>query len=310
MDQDKLEYGPMKGKYLTSEHMQPHRYVTFDAHVHTMPLSRLTSGWRWLQSKHTLKDKDLLKPWEMSHVLAQNFTQGYFNFFFPVFPGTSRLVNEWNDGYCSGNGVALPFLSVHPEDGPREIMALLKEFIFTRRFAGLKIHSYVQGIPLDLPWLKEVCALLQSERRILFVHSGFAQAFGFGDTYNEEAMAEHLDTILSTYPKLTVVAAHMLYPRLDLASQLLETYPNLWMDTANVMENLQDSDRIGAWLQQWEVHAERILFGSDFGLSPYPLYSVVERFESLPLSERALHLIGGETARWLLSTLNLLRTTD
>lgn len=283
--------------------MEKPRHVTFDAHAHVMTPSRLRSGWKWVQRsapKGTVLDK-APSPEEMVTGLREAGIAGYFNLFFPVFPGTSREVNEWNGKFCAEQPGALPLLSLHPGDSPQERQELVAEFLLRRNFAGLKIHSYIQQIRLDEPWLPDVCAVLEQKRRVLLVHTGFSRFYG--SEYSEEEMAEHLVGLLEAFPNLAVIAAHMLYPRMDLAFQFMGRYPNLFLDTAGIPTRLRHDGQVEVWMPSWEQYADRILFGSDYGLRPDPIVEVVRRFESLPLSENALRLIGGEAALRLVKSL-------
>lgn len=284
------------------------RYVTFDAHVHVMSRSRLESGWRWLQ--HQCHDDARITgkaptPEGLTADLGRAGIRGYFNFFFAIFPCTSWIVNEWNDGFCSGHAGALPFLTLHPHDTADERREMLAEFFLNRHFAGVKIHSFIQHIRLDAEWMHEVCAFLAQHRRILYLHTGFSAIYR--NRYNEEEMARDVAALLSAFPELTVVAAHMFYPRLDLAFRLLNRFPNLYLDTTGVIPSLETAGRVGEWLPSWEEHAQRIMFGSDAGLNPASPLDEVRQFEELALSEQALCRIGGETALRLVDSLGLAR---
>lgn len=281
------------------------RYVTFDAHVHVMTQNRLSSGWRWVARVgsdygHT-SIGEAPTPETLTKSLVSAGLQGYFNFFFPILPSTSWNVNEWNDGFCSSQPMAIPLLSIHPEDTPLERKKLTEEFLINRNFAGLKIHSYIQNIRLDSTWLPDVCAALEEHNRILYVHTGLSHIYQ--SEYREEELADHIASILQTFPNLRVVAAHMFYPRIDIAYQLLEAYSNLYLDTAGVLTCLQQEGIVGEWVPSWEQHAHRMLFGSDFGFNPEPLADTIQQFENLPLSEKALRQIGGETAKRIVSSL-------
>lgn len=281
-------------------------YVTFDAHVHVMSLGRLRSGWQWLQMYGETSIGEAPTPQSLLRCLDSAGIRGYFNFFFAIFPSTSWHVNEWNDGFCSAQSSAIPLLSLHRQDTSLERNSLLNEFLVNRNFGGLKIHSYIQGIRLDAPWLPDVCATLREHRRILYLHTGFSRLYQ--SAYGEEEMAEHLAAILESFPQLTVVAAHMFYPRMDIAFRLLDAYPNLYLDTAGIPFSLNQEGNMAKWLPFWEQHAHRMLFGSDTGLNTETLAEAVQLFESLPLSEKALRQIGGDTARSIVSSLGIART--
>lgn len=230
---------------------------------------------------------------------------GFFNFFFPLFPGTTRAVNEWNDGFCAAVPGAIPFLSLHPSDSAEEHRELVDDFLLRRRFGGLKVHSYAQDFPLSHDSLPEVCAVLAREHRLLFVHTGYARFYG--SRYDETAMAADLAALMTAFPDLPVVAAHMFYPRLDIAVDLLDRFPNLYADVTNTLFSLQEDGRLNDWLPVLNRYAGRILFGSDYGLAHTPPQAGIALLETLPLTEESRRLIGGETARRLVATLGLSR---
>jgi len=282
------------------------RHVTFDAHVHVMTPDRLEGGWRRLL-RHLPGQRSSSAPPPTPGSLTQGIEEaglkGFFNFFFPVFPGTSRQINEWNDAFCAGQPGAFPFLSLHPEDARRERDALMGEFLDKRQFIGVKIHSYIQRIRLDAEWLREVCAELEEKKRILFVHTGFSRQFRSG--YREEEMADHLSALLEDFPELTVIGAHMFYPRLDIASRLLKRHPNLVLDIAALNPWVRRDGRLDEWIECCGRHAARILFGSDSAFIQETLAETIRAFEALPLGEGALNGIGGENALGLLESLGL-----
>lgn len=286
----------------------PPRHVTFDAHVHVMTRDRLEGGWRRLQ-RHLPGQKSPFGPPPTPRSLTQGIEEaglkGFFNFFFPVFPATSWQINEWNDAFCAGQPGALPFLSLHPQDTLRERSALMREFLINRQFVGVKLHSYIQHIRLDAEWLREVCETLQEQRRILFVHTGFSRHFRSG--YTEEEMADHLSAILEDFPGLTVIGAHMLYPRLDIASRLVEQHPNLHLDIAGLQPWVRREGRFDEWIEYCDRYADRILFGSDSAFIRETLAETIQAFEALPLGENALKGIGGGNVLRLLDALGLAR---
>jgi len=284
--------------------------VTFDAHVHIMTHARLRSGWRWVR-KFAPEGADLgpaPTPEEMTAGLRAAGITGYFNLFFPIFKGTSWEVNEWNDQHCRRHPGAMPLFSLHPEDSAEERDRLVEEFVARRGFAGLKIHSYIQNLRLDTPWLQEVYARLQQHRRILLVHSGWSTFYGAD--YSEEEMAAHLAAILEAFPGLTVIVAHMLYPRVDLAFQLLERYPNLLLDTTGVPTELRNEGTVEKWIPYFEQYSDRILFGSDYGVRAEPVAEVVRRLVTLPLRRQTLERIGGQNARRLIASLGIDRARE
>lgn len=91
--------------------------------------------------------------------------------------------------------------------------------------------------------------------------------------YTEPDYPSNLDVydeiyeILRRYPNLKVTFAHLFFMSLDRKrlEELLEKYPNVWLDvTPNPLMYCDFALDIDAWKQFFIKYADRIMFGSDF----------------------------------------------
>jgi predicted TIM-barrel fold metal-dependent hydrolase len=93
-----------------------------------------------------------------------------------------------------------------------------------------------------------------------------------GVRFTNEDLLQAFLKILKTFPRLKVIGAHQLHIGLDRLSSLLDEYDNLFIDTScgfylRWADTLYEEDRKVLW-EFFMKYRERILFGSDSGVSP------------------------------------------
>jgi len=107
--------------------------------------------------------------------------------------------------------------------------------------------------------------------------------------------------VLRNFPGLTLVLAHMARGYLDEALEIMQTYPNVYLDTSTTIEGtltpplLSDEEAV-AMIRR--VGPDRVLFGSD-----WPWFHPVrdaQRIDSLPLTAEDKRLIFYENAQRVL----------
>jgi predicted TIM-barrel fold metal-dependent hydrolase len=104
--------------------------------------------------------------------------------------------------------------------------------------------------------------------------------------------------ILRNFPGITLVLAHMARGYLDEALEIMETYPNVYLDTSTTIEGtlpaslLSDDDAV-AMIRR--VGPDRVLFGSDWPWF-HPIKDA-QRIDSLPLTAEEKRLIFYENAQ-------------
>jgi len=247
-----------------------------DAHVHLMTPERTASGIRWI--RRVVPDYQALPETTtavevLAHVEAAG-AEVVFSLFYPLRGGESRRINRWHSRFAGwaarrpgGGAKVVAFASVHPDDDDPGRVA--EEALGTLDLAGLKLHPYVQRLdPLD-PRLSPALAAAQESGRPLIIHTGFAAFYGQPD------LAAAVFALAERYPRLRIVAAHLLYPELPLGAwpRYLERYPNLYLDATNVLSvagpGTPDGESLARLLDVW---SHRFVFGSDHPMGmAYPV---------------------------------------
>lgn len=262
--------------------------MRIDAHVHIMSPDRLASGLRWTKRYWPEAGADL--DLDEDKAVAEMEKAGvsyFFNFFYPIAPGSSRDVNRWNWEFSQRQPRAIPFGSFLPSDEDK--MNIIEECVSQYGFVGFKFHPYIQDFAIADPRMREGYAQIQKLGRPIIFHTGYHEF------YQKPRLEKELEGILQSYPELGVVIAHGFFPFLEEAFRLLEIYPQLYFDIANVLLDIE-ANQIDTWWEDIEAYSHRIMFGTDYPLgysSPETQFAVLE---STPLSQTAKEYLGGKTA--------------
>ena len=163
----------------------------------------------------------------------------------------------------------IAFGTVHPADA--DLPAQLEE---NRRLGlvGIKLHPDMQKINADDPLLFPLYDALQG-REPLYLHAGDPRT-----GYSHPARIRH---ILQTFPRLTVVAAHMgSWQMQDIATPLLSCFENCIVDTSSAL-SWMPAEKAASIINAYG--ADRVFFGTD-----YPVGDPVREanaFAALPLRD-------------------------
>ena len=134
-----------------------------------------------------------------------------------------------------------------------------------------KIFSYLEEVQLPIIW--------HVTQRVSYspYHGGgenayFSEGQKKGVFVTNEMLLEQICKILAQHPHLNIIGAHQLYLGLTRLQQLLDTYPNLYLDTSvgfflRWCDTLYEEDRL-KYYQFVMKYPDRILFGTDTDLSP------------------------------------------
>jgi predicted TIM-barrel fold metal-dependent hydrolase len=114
-------------------------------------------------------------------------------------------------------------------------------------------------------------------------HSG---AFALAPRAGDHGRAEHFGELLASFPRLTVVMAHLAFGDFDACAELARAHPNVFFDCCFVVNGVDrppavgDEEAVAAFRR---IGADRVMFGSD-----YPWFDPVadaERIRRLPLTD-------------------------
>jgi predicted TIM-barrel fold metal-dependent hydrolase len=258
----------------------------------------------WLEVEETVGESDILNKLEDCGV------SWFFNYVYPLHPDETEFLNEFNRELADRVPNAVCFGSIHPENENRE--AIVRTAVVDLNLLGMKFHPFVQGFSILDERMDEVYRTMEILRRPVVFHTGFDRL------YRKHLTPEEMEVILKKYPRLVVVLAHMFYPNIQRAFDLLERYENVYLDGTNVFsdywepldgKNLFDGFPVGESgaqhyrvffnypLEDIERYSTRIMVGSDYPVGMNSPEKIYEHVRTLPVSEKTRTDISVDTAR-------------
>ena len=248
----------------------PARSVDVHVHLHPERLARAISevfareGWH---HAHT---------WEPEGVAATLAAHGVERFCFFSYahkPGIARGLNTWVAETARRLPMAIPVGTVHAGDA--DLLTIADEAMEDLGLAGFKFHLSVQRFRADDARLMPFYERVAERQRFLIVHAGtmpYRDAFTGLDGFR---------AVMGRFPTLRVIVAHLGAFDTESFLKLTEAFPNLYLDTTMALTP-HDTPYLG--LDPATIPTElllryqdRIMFGSDFPLIPYP-YEEEQRF--------------------------------
>ena len=282
------------------KHDRNNRFL--DAHMHLYPPERLSGLIRWMHN--FFPDHPVPKDSTLDDVLSDLREHEYEEFVALVFalePEESRRLNAFIAELAGDVSGMIPFGCVHKDDASPE--AVVEEAILHLGLAGLKFHPMVQRFD---PWdsiLFGVYERMDEWRKPIYVHTGF------DDWYGYNLPESSLRSLLRTYPGIPFVFCHMIFPRLTLAFELAEEFPNLYLDATNVFGSIALYQQMGfetlpldldAARGGMERHSRRIMFGTDHPAGMGSIDRILKDFHSFGLSpDSAHHILHGTASAFL-----------
>jgi hypothetical protein len=251
-----------------------------DPHVHILPPRRLRGLIRWVKS--FTPDFPVPETITAQEVLAGIRGAGikrFFNLVFPLWPEETDDLNLFNHRLCREVPEAVGFGSLHIENPDKG--GITRRCLFEYGFAGMKLHPFAQRFPAFDPAMDPLFEALDRHGRPLLVHTGFDLFYGEGP---QDA---GLLRVLERYPGMPVLLVHALFPRFGFARELLERFPQVWLDLTNSVSCMRiylewknageplppqaatlEAEDVESNLEDWyalfEERPGRLLYGTDF----------------------------------------------
>lgn len=252
----------------------------FDVHVHFMPERLMRAVWRYFDNAaaHYGREWPIQYRGSDASRVATLRTLGVRHFpalLYPHKPQMAESLSEWGRSFAAATPGCLPTGTFFPEESAaRYVRSALDTG--TRIF---KAHVQVGGYDPRDPLLSPVWGMLAEAGAPVVVHSGsgpLAGAFTGAGPFGE---------VLAAHPQLTAIIAHCGAPDFAAHLDLVERYPNVYVDTTMVGTPYMDTfapvppdvvARLGDL-------GERVLFGTDFPNIPYPYAEQLAALESWQL---------------------------
>lgn len=184
-------------------------------------------------------------------------------------PHQTESVNRFVAGLVEkGEGRFVGLGALHPDSPDPEGDV---ENILALGLGGVKLHPDIQAFPADDPRCLGICELCEGKLPLL-IHCG--------DHRFDYSNPNRIETILKTFPCLTVIGAHLGgWSVWEEAVEKLAKYPNFLVDTSSSLYALSVGKakeiirRFGA---------DRVLFGTDYPM--WPIGDELSRFHALGLT--------------------------
>ena len=205
--------------------------------------------------------------------------------------------NRWTCEMAREHPELVPFPSVDPLMNTEEMVAELESCARECGARGIKLHP-AEGhyFPRDgRMW--PVYAKAQELALPIITHGGLFM-MSPDEPYTRPS---NFESILQSFPELTLVVAHMGHGFWDESVELAKKYSNVYFDTSAVVSGVEHlkvlSDDDATELIR-KLGIERVMFGSD-----YPWFNPamdLKRFLRLPLTPAEKEKILGENAKAIL----------
>jgi hypothetical protein len=190
--------------------------------------------------------------------------------------GIAQWLNTWNKGILTEFENLYCFAAYHPDD--ENALVYAEEVLSISRVVGIKLHYMVQKFHPDDERLFPLYEMVIEKKKRLLLH------VGTGPVGNEFVGIKRFSNLMKRYPNLPANIAHMGGLEFSEFMQLLDVYPNLYLDTsftfwpqAPWVFNLDTS-----LLTKYQ---DRIIYGSDFPNIFLPREDEISYLQKLNLSD-------------------------
>ncbi len=262
--------------------------IIIDSHVHLFPDRLFNAIWEWFE-KHGWSVRYKIYAEEIVNRLKEQGVERFVLLNYSHKPGMSESLNAWTHEFSRRHPEIIPFGAIHPEE--KDVGGLLDRCFGEYGFRGLKFHCHVTGIRPDDDRMTPIYEKLLQHDRILTLHSGMGPSLGgYKETTRSISGVSYTRRMLQKFPGLKVIVPHLGADEFHEFFDLMEEYPNLWMDTTMVVAGFFPVQI--PW-DKIEKFSDRILYGSDFPNIPYEMMTEVRAIQASPLSpsakEKILH---------------------
>lgn len=284
----------------------------WDSHVHILPPERTRGLVRWIKRAFPgHPSTEDMTPERILSDVRECGTTTVFNMVFPLEEPETDELNLFSREIGRTYDNVVPFGSLHAGTPNKDRVA--EQCLTEYGLAGIKLHPYVQRFEAFSPFFEPLYRKLDELKRPLVVHTGF-DVF-----YRRTQDLAYLKGVLERYPDMPVVLVHALFPRFELAGELLSEHANVYLDLTNVISAVRfyreeppegwstelDTGEMARNLDYFfdilDKYSHRMMFGTDHpaGMgSPREIYGDFDSFDFEP-DVRANLL--GNTARGFLA---------
>jgi predicted TIM-barrel fold metal-dependent hydrolase len=253
-----------------------------DIHTHFMPKPVLDAVWRYFDNAQAHYGR----PWpvqyrgsedeRVEHLRALGVRR-FTALVYPHKPGMAESLNAWAADFAARTPDCIPTATFYPEaSAPAYVHAALDGG--ARIF---KVHVQVGDYDPRDAALREVWGMLSDAGTPVVVHCGS------GPLPGAHTGPGPFGEVLAANPRLTAVIAHAGVPEYDEHADLVEKYPNVYLDTTMVGTDFMNSlspARVEV-VRRWGVLQDRVVLGTDYPNIPYLFAHQLEALERFELGD-------------------------
>ena len=267
----------------------------FDAHVHLWPNRLHEAIWQWFD-EHAWQIRYKIYADQAVQQLTERGIDGFLVLNYAHKAGMAESLNEWTYDFCKSYPQAVPLGAIHPDDEKRD--NLLERCFNEYGFSGIKFHCHVSAIRPDDERMFPIYEKLIEHDKLIVLHAGIGPSLrGYKETTKDISGVRFVEPALKRYPQLKMIMPHLGADEVDEFFDLMDPYPNLWLDTTMVVAGFFPLEI--PW-DKIEKYSDRILYGSDFPHIPYDLMTEINVIRNAPITEIAKARLLSENAQRLL----------
>lgn len=275
-----------------------------DIHVHFLPEQMMRKVWTYFDHA----EENYGRPWPIQYRINEQSRlerlRGFGLKAIPALsyahkPGMAKWLNVWSADFFRRVPDALHCATLYAEPG---VGQYVREAI--EGGAQLfKVHVKVCAFPPDSPLLDEAWEALENSATPVVIHAGSTPLTG---TFTGP---EPVRRLMTKFPGLVLVIAHMGMPEYDAFADLVLDYPKVFLDTTMVGTDFTNgfAPMPDSYLNRLSGLQDRIILGSDFPNIPYAYAHQLQALARLDLGDVWLRKVLWENGARLL---DLRCTTD
>lgn len=249
-----------------------------DIHTHFLPPSMLAKVWAYFD-----KAQDHYgRPWPIHYRFDQAERLDILRGFglraipalsYPHKPGMAQWLNEWSRDLAKTETDVLHCATLYPEEG-------VGEYVLAELDAGaqlFKMHVQVGVFTPADPLLDPAWAVLQESGVPVVIHAGSAPISG------EFTGPAGVRAVLSQYPSLALVIAHLGMNEYDAFADIAEDFINVHLDTTMVGTDFTNAfaPMSDSYVARLAGLKDKVILGTDFPQIPYPYAHQIEALQRL-----------------------------
>lgn len=277
------------------------RLIDIHIHLHPLKLFRAVRSWFNEHENWDFYFKELDPEAVATHLQSQGVERFVFSSYAHK-PGIARELNSWVAETSKAlNYYGLGLATVHLDDA--DVVCDMRQAL-QDGCIGLKIHEVVQKIFFDDPRFEPILNMVAQAQGIVLLHVDRPLNRGkdgqLRDHKEANTMPERIASVLDRHPNLNLVLAHLGGKDVLDFMKMTAKYPNLWLDTTWVFGNEAEPALPFVTDELLEEQRDRLVYGTDFPLTPWPYDRELNNLQARRLSKPTLDKLFHDNAVRLL----------